>query len=130
MLKHGSGRIMALVGNSYYECWPDAIPHGVAKTGLARLMQALAIALSPKIQCNAICPARILASAAGQDKHIQRTRGEHADEEPPSRTVRYGDVELIEGTPEDVAELVVYLAGCSDYLTGAVIPIDGGKQAR
>ena len=30
---------------------------------------------------------------------------------------------------EEVAELVVYLAGCSSYINGAVIPIDGGKYA-
>lgn len=131
MLKHGSGRIMALVGNSYYESWPDAIPHGVAKTGLVKLMQALAIALSPKIQCNAICPARILPSPAGQDMQVMRTRGDslHDGESAEEKTTRYGNVVLREGTPEDVAELVVYLSGCSDYLTGAVIPIDGGKQA-
>ena len=123
MLKSGSGRIIALVGNSYYENWPDFIPHTVAKTGLAKLMQSLAIALSPDIQCNAICPASFLA--AEEAKAIRETRG---DEYKAEIIISKG-ISIHRGTPEEVAELVVYLAGCSNYLNGAVIPIDGGKHA-
>jgi NAD(P)-dependent dehydrogenase (short-subunit alcohol dehydrogenase family) len=129
MLKNGSGRMMALVGNSYFENWPDAVPHVVAKTGLAKLMQSLAVALSPTIQCNAICPARILPSAEGQDEQVMEARGELVPEKEETTFYREGDVVLREGTPEDVAELVVYLAGCSGYMTGGVIPIDGAKHA-
>lgn len=126
MLQHGSGRIISLVGNSYYENWPNFIPHTIAKTGLARLTQALAVALSPHIQCNAICPASILPSQDGQDVSIMSARGEtHSS----SGVECSRGVWLHQGCPEEVAELVVYLAGCSNYLTGAVIPIDGGKSA-
>lgn len=129
MLKTGSGRIVALVGNSYFENWPDAVPHAAAKTGLAKLMQSLAVALSPEIQCNAICPARILPSAEGQDEQVMEARGELVPEKEETAFYCEGDVVLREGKPEEVAELVVYLAGCSAYLTGAVIPIDGAKHA-
>jgi NAD(P)-dependent dehydrogenase (short-subunit alcohol dehydrogenase family) len=126
MMKHQRGRIIAIIGNSYYENWPDFIPHTIAKTGLAKLMQCLSITLSPYIQCNAICPAVIFPSAKGQDLRILQSRGEsHAEEYEQFR----GDTLLHRGTPEEVAELVVYLSGCSGYLTGAVIPIDGGKSA-
>ena len=126
MMKRESGRIIAMVGNSYFENWPDFIPHTLAKSGLARLMQSLAITLSPYIQCNAICPAVIFPSAQGQDIHILQERGEvHAGGFEKFR----GDTLIHRGTPEEVAELVVYLAGCSGYLTGATIPIDGGKSA-
>ena len=126
MLKNGSGRMIAMIGNSYYENWPDFIPHAIAKVGLAKMMQNLAIALSPNIQCNAICPAIIYPSAHGQDMRIMSSRGElHEDE----MYERMRDTLLHRGNPEEVAELVVYLAGCSNYLTGAVIPIDGGKSA-
>lgn len=125
MLQQGSGRIIAMIGNSNYENWPDFIPHTLAKGGLARLIQNLAVALSPHIQCNAICPAVIYPSAHGQDLHIMASRGEsHAGE----RYERIRDTLVRRGTPEEVAELVVYLAGCSSYLNGAVIPIDGGKS--
>lgn len=123
MMKHRSGRIIALIGNSYFENWPEFIPHSIAKTGLAKLMQGLAVALSPDIQCNAICPASFLAME--EAKAIRETRGDEHQE----RYIVSKGVTIHKGAPEEVAELVVYLAGCSSYLNGAVIPIDGGKYA-
>ncbi len=115
-----------MIGNSYYENWPDFIPHTIAKTGLAKMIQSLAIALSPHIQCNAICPAVIFPSEHGQDLRILSSRGEaHQDEH--FEIIR--DTVLHRGNAEEVAELVLYLASCSNYLTGAVIPIDGGKSS-
>lgn len=67
MLKNGGGRMLAIIGNSYYENWPDFIPHSIAKIGLAKLMQMLAVTYSPRIQCNAVCPASFLDSAEGND---------------------------------------------------------------
>lgn len=125
MLRNGSGRIIALIGNSYYENWPDFIPHAIAKTGLAKLMQGLAIALSPNIQCNAICPASFYPAENGQHETIRKKRGDEYQED----FIISRGVKLHRGTPEEVAELVVYLSGCSNYLNGAVIPIDGGKYA-
>jgi NAD(P)-dependent dehydrogenase (short-subunit alcohol dehydrogenase family) len=124
MLKNGSGRIMAIVGNSLYENWPNFIPHAIAKTGLAKLMQELAIALSPRIQCNAICPATILPGEHGKDAEMRKSRGEERENVNVERGVT-----LHMGNPEELAELVVYLSGCSDYLTGAILPLDGGKSA-
>ena len=125
MLKNNSGRIIALVGNSYYENWPEFIPHTIAKTGLAKLMQSLAVALSPNIQCSAICPASFYVAEPGLTDCFMKKRG-----------AKYRDGYIIEngikihkGNAEEVAELVVFLSGCSNYLNGAVIPIDGGKHA-
>jgi NAD(P)-dependent dehydrogenase (short-subunit alcohol dehydrogenase family) len=33
------------------------------------------------------------------------------------------------GAPEDVAEAVVYLCRASDFVTGALIQVDGGQSA-
>lgn len=123
MLKNGHGRMMAIVGNSLYENWPNFIPHAIAKTGLAKLMQELAIALAPQIQCNAICPATILPGDHGKDAEMRKARGD----EQENVNVERGVV-LPAGSPEKLAELVVYLSGCSDYMNGAILPIDGGKS--
>lgn len=123
MLKNGSGRIIALVGNSYYENWPTFIPHVVSKTALAKLMQSLAIALSPKIQCNAICPAFIYSSEQNQTEYISNDRNEKFLED----FVIINGIKLHKGCPEEVAELVIFLATCNDYINGVIIPIDGGK---
>jgi NAD(P)-dependent dehydrogenase (short-subunit alcohol dehydrogenase family) len=127
MLRQKSGRIMAMIGDSYFENWPNFLPHAIAKTGLAKLMQGLAVALSPYVQCNAICPANILNSDSGTA--IMENRGVR-----PELLADGGEIIRIHGqpvrlgTPEQVAELVVYLAGCSSYLNGAILSIDGGKH--
>jgi NAD(P)-dependent dehydrogenase (short-subunit alcohol dehydrogenase family) len=125
MLKNHSGRIIAFIGNSFYENWPDFVPHAIAKTGLAKMMQGLAIAFSLDIQYSAICPASFLSSEGPQTETIAKSRGNVAN----ARRLHTQGIDLYRGTPEDVAEMVVYLAGCSNYVNGAIIPLDGGKQA-
>ena len=128
MQKNGGGKIIAIVGNSYFENWPDFIPHAIAKTGLAKLMQELAVALSPYIQCNAICPATILTGDDGKDAAQRAARGEEGGINDQERDVYIErGVTLHRGKPEELAELVVYLSGCSAYMNGAILPLDGGK---
>jgi NAD(P)-dependent dehydrogenase (short-subunit alcohol dehydrogenase family) len=135
MLKNGSGRIIALVGNSYYENWPNFIPHTIAKTGLAKLMQSLAITLSPNIQCNAICPAFIYPSYSSEKVQTEFLMKKSSEKFQENSIIIRGEnatkreIKIHKGNPEEVAELVVYLSGCSNCLNGAVIPIDGGKYA-
>ena len=126
MMKHKSGRIMAMIGDSYYENWPMYIPHSIAKVGVVKLMECLAVTLSPYIQCTALCPATIMTSAGGGYSSALTDRTDKIDEQ--NRTMTMNGREIVMGTPEQVAELIVYLSGCSSYMNGAVIPIDGGKH--
>lgn len=126
MMKHKSGRMIAMIGNSYYENWPTYIPHSIAKVGLVKLMECLAVTLSPYIQCTALCPATIMTSAVGGYSPVLQSRSEIIDEE--DRTITVSGQKLVMGIPEQVAELIIYLSGCSNYMNGAVIPIDGGKH--
>jgi NAD(P)-dependent dehydrogenase (short-subunit alcohol dehydrogenase family) len=71
-------------------------------------------------------PTPILESSAMQlpedsrDAFVKATRQTMADNRPLPR----------EGTPEDVAEAALYFAGDrSAYLTGTVLPVDGGTSA-
>lgn len=125
MMKHKSGRVLAMIGDSYYENWPLYIPHSIAKVGLVKLMECLAVELSPYIQCSALCPATIMTSAVGGYSPALKARAEICEE---SRTMKINDREIVMGNPEQVAELIVYLCSCSNYMNGAVIPIDGGKH--
>lgn len=124
MLEHGGGKMVAIIGNSYHENWPNFIPHAIAKVGLAKLMQLLAVTYSPKIQCNAICPASFLDTESGDG--ILARRGEVID--PVDSTITVGGMKLHRGNPDEVCELVLFLSGCSKYINGAIIPIDGGKN--
>lgn len=124
MLESGGGKIIALIGNSYYENWPNFIPHSIAKVGLAKLMQLLAITYSPHIQCNALCPASFLDSGSGDG--ILERRGEQLLKN--GKSIMVNGVELYRGDSYDVAEALLFLASSSNYINGAIIPLDAGKN--
>jgi NAD(P)-dependent dehydrogenase (short-subunit alcohol dehydrogenase family) len=122
MLEQGAGKIIALIGNSLYEAWPNYVSHAVAKTALARLMELLAVALSPEIQCLAVAPDRVLWTSEAHDAHQRGVRDGTGFVSFPDGT------RLHTGTAEDVAAMVVALALAGPYLNGAIIPLDGGKS--
>ncbi|RJQ91298.1 SDR family NAD(P)-dependent oxidoreductase [Amycolatopsis panacis] len=125
MRKQGHGRIIALVGNSTNEAWPNLIPHSLSKTALIRLMEQLAVALSPAVQCNAVAPTQFFRSDDGTNDALRRYRGEPLVEGDTYRVgTRY---EFRNGDADDVAETLLFLSTCSPYLTGTVIRLDGGK---
>lgn len=125
MKAQGHGRIIALVGNSTNEAWPNLIPHAVSKTALIRLMEQLAVALSPTVQCNAVAPTQFFRSDDGANDALRRYRGEPLVEGDSYRVgTRY---EFRNGDADDVAEMLLFLSTCTPYLTGTVIRMDGGK---
>ncbi|MCA0218300.1 MAG: SDR family oxidoreductase [Actinobacteria bacterium] len=125
MRAQGHGRIIALVGNSTSEAWPNLIPHSLSKTALIRLMEQLAVALSPVVQCHAVAPTQFFRSDDGTNDALRRYRGEPLVDGDTYRVgTRY---EFRNGDADDVAETLLYLSTCSPYLTGAVIRLDGGK---
>jgi len=81
------------------------------------LTQSLAMELAPQIRVNGIAPGAILWPEDGSMSEAQQQ--EKLKEIPLGRT----------GTPEDIADLLLYL--CSDsanYLTGEIIKVDGGRS--
>lgn len=125
MLEQGGGKIIAIIGNSYYEAWPQRVGHTVAKSALARLVECMAVALSPTVQCVGVSPAQIMATDSGENLRVQESRGERT--EGGTITTR-GGTSFLKGSEEDLAELITYLCGSTAYLNGAVIPLDGGKH--
>ncbi len=92
--------------------WTGLMPYSISKTGIIKLTYLLARKLAPKIRVNAIAPGTIVIK----------------DEEKgtPSKI----DVSKIPlkkyGTPEDIISAVKFIIDCK-YLTGHIIPIDGGR---
>jgi pteridine reductase len=89
--------------------------YGAAKAGLAMLTRSLAKDLAPEIRVNGISPGAILWPEDGMSRE---TRDLILRQIPLART----------GSPQDIADGVLYLARDAHYVTGQVLAIDGGRS--
>jgi 3-oxoacyl-[acyl-carrier protein] reductase len=95
--------------------------YAAAKAGVAGLTRALAVDLGPEgITVNCICPGPIMTAMT------KAIPDDHKVIFAKRRTAlrRYGE-------PEEVAHMTLSLClPAASYITGAVIPVDGGLMAR
>jgi 3-oxoacyl-[acyl-carrier protein] reductase len=96
-------------------------PYSAAKAGVVGLTRSLAVELGREgITVNCICPGPITTGMTA------RINDEHKAIYAKRRTAlgRYGD-------PEEVAHMTLSLClPAASFLTGAIIPVDGGLMAR
>ena len=114
-MKDRGGVIINIADLAAFEAWRNYVPHSITKAGVVQMTRALAHALAPKIRVNAIAPGAVLlpegATPEFRDKLISTT--------PLGRI----------GSPEDVAQAVIYLIS-ADYVTGETLIVDGGRHVR
>lgn len=113
MLRAGSGKIINLADWAGFRPYKDYLPYCVAKAGVIALTRALAQALAPTIQVNAIAPGPVLLP-------------EDFDDNLRHAVIRATPLKRI-GAPEDIAQTVVFLVEGSDFITGTTIVVDGGR---
>jgi NAD(P)-dependent dehydrogenase (short-subunit alcohol dehydrogenase family) len=94
-----------------YQPWPSFAAHSAAKAAQAMLTRVLARALAPEVRVCGVAPGPV---AVARDKEERR-----AEETVLGRV----------GSPEDVAEAVVFLAG-ADFVTGTTLFVDGGRSLQ
>jgi len=99
---------------------PGMAAYNASKAALNQLTRSLALELAPGIRVNAVMPAVV-------ETPIHRDRG--LSSEQVRRMGRMHPLRRI-GQPEDVAALVGFLLSDeASWMTGAVLPIDGGLTA-
>ena len=128
MLERGKGSIVNVSsGASSVRGIPNRYVYGASKAAVIGLTKAVAADFIRRgIRCNAICPgtidspslaARVSALASQQGRSVEDVRKEFEARQAIGRI----------GTPEEVAELAVYLASDeSSFSTGSIYIVDGG----
>uniref|UniRef100_A0A1I7TQN3 Dehydrogenase/reductase SDR family member 4 n=1 Tax=Caenorhabditis tropicalis TaxID=1561998 RepID=A0A1I7TQN3_9PELO len=123
--KEGGGAIVFNSSYSAYKSPPGIAAYGVTKTALVGLTRALAMGLAKdNIRVNGIAPGVIKTKMS----QVLWDGGEEAEKELTDvQEIALGRL----GLPEDCAGTVAYLASeDSSYITGEMIIIAGGVQAR
>jgi NAD(P)-dependent dehydrogenase (short-subunit alcohol dehydrogenase family) len=131
MAAHGGGSIINMSSIGGIQAGGGVMTYRASKAAVIQFTKSAAIELAfHEIRVNAIAPgsiptALVKASASDMDS-AELERYETAMRE----TMRADRPLKREGTPEDVAEAALYFASDrSRYVTGTVLPVDGGTVA-
>lgn len=114
-LRAAGGCVVAIVDVGIYGAWKDYTPYLSSKAALAMVVQNLAKDLAPEVRVNAVAPGPVLLP-------------EDWNEEQHAKAARSTLLRRV-GMAEDIAGAVVYLAQ-ADYVTGVVLPVDGGWRGK
>lgn len=127
MVRQGGGRIISISMTLHYRGWPMMAHATAAKAGIDALTRTLALEWAPaKITVNAIAPGPIPTEGV---KKAFTPPGENAPDavamnEHVRRQIPLGRW----GSPEDIANMAVYLASpAGAWITGAIFVVDGGS---
>lgn len=123
--KAGGGSIINIASMHAFRTMRSCHPYAAAKGGVVSMTKSLAVDYGrDQIRVNAICPGAI------ETPLFEAYLREFPDPaETRARFLRAYPI-LRFGTPEDVARLALFLASDeSTFITGAAIPIDGGRDA-
>lgn len=92
----------------------SSIPYCASKGAVNTLTQSLARAFGPNVRVNAVAPGPILTRwLAGREAQIEK----YLELAPLKRAA----------TPDDVADVVMFLATGTTLITGQVVVVDGGR---
>lgn len=111
MLRTARGAVVNIADHMGLKPWVRYGHHSVSKAALVHLTRIQARALAPEVRVNAVAPGLVLPPEGLSPEALEREV----------------DATLLKrkGTPEDVAEAVLYLARAS-YVTGHLLVVDGG----
>ena len=110
-LRESRGCVVMIEDVAGYQPWPAFAAHSAAKAAQAMLTRVLARALAPEVRVCGIAPGPVAVEPGQEERRAAETL---------LRRV---------GSPDDIAEAVVYLAGAS-FVTGTTLVVDGGRSLK
>lgn len=114
MKQGGHGSIVNVASIAGLRPVGSSVAYCASKAAVLSLTQSLATALGPEIRVNAVAPGFIETRwHAGRAMNADAAR----ERTPLQRN----------GTPEDVAEVVLFLATSATFVTGEIVVVDGGR---
>jgi NAD(P)-dependent dehydrogenase (short-subunit alcohol dehydrogenase family) len=114
MQKSGGGRIVNLSSLGGIRPWAEHAHYCASKAGVIMLTKALAKAWAPQITVNSVAPGVIPFEDIDE-------RGKRMIEITPARRG---------GTPDEIADAVVYFLRASNFVTGQILAVDGGLSLK
>ena len=114
MRKSGGGRIVNISSLGGIRPWAEHAHYCASKAGVIMLTKALAKAWAPEITVNSVAPGVIPFEDIDE-------RGKQMIANTPARRG---------GTPDEIADAVLYFLTASNFITGQLIAVDGGLSLR
>jgi pteridine reductase len=108
LLRETRGVVVMIEDVAAYQPWPSFAAHCAAKAAQAMLTKVFASALAPEVRVCGIAPGPVAVEPEQSERRASETLLGRA------------------GSPEDVADAVVFLAG-ADFVTGTTLVVDGGR---
>nr|MBA3583798.1 SDR family oxidoreductase [Gemmatimonadota bacterium] len=109
----GGGKIINIADWAGLRPYRHYMPYVVSKGGIITMTKALAKELAPDIAVNAIAPGPVMLP-------------EDFDAEAAKRIAKATLLDRL-GSPGDIAASVVYLVEMTDFVTGHILVVDGGR---
>jgi NAD(P)-dependent dehydrogenase (short-subunit alcohol dehydrogenase family) len=126
IIEAGGGAVINTASIQAHACLPNSAAYVASKGGVVALTREMALDFAKhKVRVNAVLPGSIntpmLQFAASQETEPEKAFENWSQYYPLKRI----------GAPEDVANLVLFLASsASGYVTGAPFMVDGGVAAQ
>ena len=127
-----TGSIILMCSNQTFVGKEGSIVYGATKGAVAQMTKSLSVELSPLgIRINAVCPATVKTPLA--DKVLAEIAEKHFDGDvnaawrAEAEGIPLGRI----AEPEEIAEVVFFLSQpAASFMTGALVPVDGGFTAQ